>query len=102
MTALTIMPKPFKVQVTVKAVTRSPCPNFKVGDTWIVQQGITPDGMCSRVYYSVTFAMQTMAAMGPNIPESERNITEICCPDTRHLLIYEVKRIDSSEDNLEK
>lgn len=95
MCAMPKIPKPFKVIVTIKSVTKRPCPNFKVGDTWIVEQGKTPDkSMCSRVYYSVAFAMQTMNNMDPNMPESERNATEICCPDTRHLLIYEVKRMD--------
>jgi len=90
------MPRPIRARVTVKSVTKRPCPNFKVGDTWIVQQGITPNGMCSRVYYSVAFAMQAM--MDANAPEAERNTAEVSCPDTRHLLVYEVRRLGPEEE----
>ena len=42
------------VKVTVHSVLKGECPaGFKVGDSWIIDSGKTPGGMCASAYYSV-------------------------------------------------
>ena len=84
----------FKARVTVQSVTGSPCPRGnKVGDSWTIEDGITPGGMCSVAYIAIVLETAQMRFTG------EGDVTVVSCPDPKHLVLYEVRRIRESESN---
>ena len=45
------MAESFKVMVTVESVLKGKCPRgFKAGDSWLIEDGKTPGGMCASAY----------------------------------------------------
>ena len=45
------MAGPYKVRITVKEITKNECPlKNKPGDSWLIEDGRTPGGMCSDAY----------------------------------------------------
>ncbi|MFC1953290.1 TIGR04076 family protein [Chloroflexota bacterium] len=84
----------FKVKVTVESVLKDECPKgFKVGDSWLIEDGITPGGMCASAYYAVYPTVRAFYLGGEHPWEENRDVTHIACPDSDRLLIMEVKRL---------
>ncbi len=85
---------PYKVKVTVHAITKNKCPQgFKVGDSWLIEDGKTPGGMCSGAYNSIAPAIR-LFRLGDEHPwDKDKDVTYISCPDPECILIYEVRRL---------
>ena len=85
---------PYKVNVTVHSVTKGQCPQgFKTGDSWLIENGKTPAGMCVGAYNSVAPAISTFS-LGGELPwDEDKDVTYVSCPDPKHWVIYEVKRL---------
>jgi len=88
------MGTPYKVKVTVHSVTKGKCSQeFKVGDSWLIEDGKTPGGMCTGAYNSVGPAIRTFRLGGEHPWDEDKGVTYVSCPDPKHCLIYEVKRL---------
>ncbi len=88
------MPVPYKVKVTVQSVTKGECPQgFKSGDSWLIEDGKTPGGMCAGAYNSVAPAIRVFRLGGAQPWEKNEDVTYVSCPDPEHWVIYEVKRL---------
>lgn len=88
------MPGPYKVKVTIQSVTQGECPQgFKAGDSWLIEDGKTPCGMCARAYASLAETIQVLR-YGGEFPWCEnKDVATVSCPDPKRWLIYEVRRL---------
>ncbi|MFC2018510.1 TIGR04076 family protein [Chloroflexota bacterium] len=84
----------YQVKVTVHEVTKGDCPRgVKVGDSWLVKRGETPGGMCSSAYNAVAPAMRTFRFGGEHPWDVDKDVAYVSCPDPKHWVIYEVRRL---------
>lgn len=84
----------YRVKVTVDAVTKGECPQgCKAGDSWLIEDGKTPGGMCAGAYNSVAPAIRTLRFGGAHPWDKDKDVTYVSCPDPEHWVIYEVKRL---------
>lgn len=84
----------YDVEVTVKSVTKNPCPQgHKVGDKWFIEGGKTPGGMCVSAYNAVAPDIWLFSLGGEHPWDKDKDITEVMCPDPNVGLIFEVKRV---------
>ena len=50
-----------KVRVTVHAITRGRCPGgYKVGDSWLIENGRTPEKICGDAFTSIYPAIRLL------------------------------------------
>lgn len=88
------MPVPYNVRVTIESITKGKCPQgFKVGDSWLIEDGKTPGGMCAGAYNSVAPAIRLFRLGGEHPWDSDKDVTHVSCPDPEHWVIYEVTRL---------
>ncbi|MFC2014293.1 TIGR04076 family protein [Chloroflexota bacterium] len=88
------MPIPYKVKVTVHSVTKGECPQgIKASDMWLIENGKTPSGMCAGAYASCSPAIRTFRLGGKHPWDESKDVTYVSCPDPKHWVIYEVKRL---------
>jgi len=84
----------YKVKVTIESVTKGECPQgFKVGDSWIIEDGKTPGGMCAGAYNSVAPAIRLFRLGGEQPWDTNKDVTHVSCPDPKHRVIYQVTRL---------
>ncbi len=83
-----------KVKLTVESVLKGQCPQgFKAGDSWLIEDGKTPSGMCASAYYAAYPAIRTFRMGGEHPWDENKDVTHVACPDSDRLLIMEVKRL---------
>lgn len=88
-----------KVQVTVTEITKGVCPmGMKVGDTWIIEDK-TPEGMCASAYYTLYPYIRSLRFNGWLVP-SGHDINYFSCPDRKHWVIYEIKKVEEQPDTV--
>ena len=88
------MPAFHKVKVTVQSVMKGECPRgFKAGDSWVIENGETPGGMCGDAYISISPAIRTLWLGGEQPWDMDKDVTCRSCPDAEHVVIYEIKRL---------
>ena len=88
------MSLPYIVKVAVHSVTKGKCSQgFKAGDSWLIEDGRTPGGMCSGAYDSVVPAIRTLRYGGEYPWNEDKDVTYVSCPDPEHCVIYEVRRL---------
>ena len=84
---------PEKVLVTVESTLKGNCgQGFKPGDSWLIEDGKTPGGMCASAYYAAYPAIRTLRMGGEHPWDKDKNITHVACPDSEVVLIMELKR----------
>jgi uncharacterized repeat protein (TIGR04076 family) len=84
----------YKVKVTVLEVIRKECPQgFKAGDSWLIEDGKTPAGMCAAAYNSISPAIRLFRLGGEHPWDKDKDVTYISCPDPESILVFEVKRL---------
>ena len=83
-----------KVKVTVHSVTKGKCARgFKPGDSWIIESGETPSGMCGDAYTSIAPAIRIMWLGGQQPWDEDKDVTYRSCPDAKVMVVYEVRRL---------
>ncbi len=88
------MAEVFKVKVTVESTVKGKCPQgLKAGDSWLIEDGKTPAGMCSSAYYAAYPSIRTFRYGGEHPHAEDKDVTHVACPDTAVLLIMEVERL---------
>ena len=84
----------YDVQLTVTSVLKNPCPRgIKEGDTWIIENNKTPDGLCGDAYQSMAPSIRNFWLGGTHPWDKDPDITYRACPDPECLVIFEVKRL---------
>ncbi len=85
---------PYKVKVTVQSVSKGECPQgFKAGDSWLIEDGKTPGGMCASAYNAVAPAIRVLRLGGEHPWDEDKDVTYISCPDSEHCVIHEITRL---------
>ncbi len=83
-----------KVKVTVKSITKGECSRgFKPGDSWIIENGETPSGMCGDAYISIAPAIRLFWLGGEQPWDKDKDTTCRSCPDAEVMVVYEIKRL---------
>jgi uncharacterized repeat protein (TIGR04076 family) len=80
-------------KATLKSFTDKPCPNYKIGDSWIVDGIGTPEGMCPTVYFNAVNAVMYLWKW----PECEVFEIQCECADKQTRSTYELRRINPSK-----
>jgi len=82
------------MQITVKEITKNECPaGFKVGDSWVFDEGKTPGGMCTSAY-DVVMPFARVLRYGGELPwATDKDVELVSCPDPNVQVIYEIKRL---------
>ena len=84
----------YKVKVTVQSVTKGECGRgFKPGDSWLIENGETPPGMCGDAYISCAPAIRLFWLGGEHPWDTDKDTTYRSCPDAKHVVVYEIKRL---------
>lgn len=85
---------PYRIRVTVKEVTKGECSQgFQAGDTWLIEDGKTPGGMCAGAYNSCASAIRVFRYGGEHSWNEDKDVTLVSCPDPEHWVIYEIRRL---------
>ncbi len=83
-----------KVQVTIMDIHGSgECHlGFKKGDTWLIENNLTPTNFCMIAFETVYPAVKTIR-YGGVYPWGESEATRVCCPDFNSPVIFEIRRL---------
>ncbi|MFC1978606.1 TIGR04076 family protein [Chloroflexota bacterium] len=83
-----------KVKVTVHSITKGECDvEHKVGDSWLIESGLTPDGMCAPAYHTMYSVIRHFQDGGEYSRDEDKDVKLVACPDTKHVVIFEVRRM---------
>lgn len=78
----------FKAKITVKSFVVKECSRFKVGRSWTVEYGMTPnDVFCASAWPRIQNILDLMSR-SPKI-----EFMDIPCGDAEKIMIYEVRRM---------
>lgn len=83
-----------KVKVTVHSITKGKCSRgFKMGDSWLIENGETPVHMCGDAYISLAPAIRLFWLGGEQPWDKDKDTTYRSCPDAEVMVVYEIKRL---------
>jgi len=83
-----------KIKVTVDSITKGKCSlGHKVGDSWLIEPGFTPDRMCDTFYHAMYGAIKMFQGGGSFSKDPDKDVKLVSCPDPKHMVVFEVKRI---------
>lgn len=86
--------KASRLQITIKEIlgTGKCSQGFKVGDTWLIEDGLTPANFCMSAFGSIYGTIRTMR-YGGEFPWGDPDVTSVGCPDFHNTVVYEIKRL---------
>ncbi len=88
------MAGPYSIRISVKEITKNECPyKFKPGDSWLIEDGKTPGGMCSSAYEACLPWVRILRYGGEFPPAEDKDVMLVSCPDHNVQTIYEVRRL---------
>ncbi len=88
------MAERYKVKVTVQSITKGECARgFKPGDSWIIEDGETPLGMCGDAYISIASAIRLFWLGGEQPWDKNKDSACRSCPDAEVMVVFEIKRL---------
>jgi uncharacterized repeat protein (TIGR04076 family) len=93
------MPKPMPIRVTITEImgTGKCSQGHKVGDSWLIEKNMTPANLCMSAFAAVYPALRTLR-YGGGTPWSQPGVTYIGCPDVKHVVVFELRRIEPEGD----
>jgi uncharacterized repeat protein (TIGR04076 family) len=93
------MAKPMPVQITISEImgTGRCSQGFKVGDSWLIKKNLTPTNFCMSAFNGIYPAIRTLR-YGGETPFGEKDVTYITCPDPKHVVVFELRRIRPDSD----
>lgn len=93
------MAKPMPVQITITEIrgTGRCSQGFKVGDSWLIKKNLTPTNFCLSAFHAIYPALRTLR-YGGETPFGEKDVTYIACPDVKHVVVFELRRIRPDSD----
>jgi uncharacterized repeat protein (TIGR04076 family) len=66
------------------------CPSgFEVGRTWIVSDGLCPEGMCAWAFNAILPSITTLRFDG-RFPWREEPLARVCCPDADNPVVFQL------------
>ena len=84
----------YSLQITVKSITKGKCSRqHQLGETWFINEGKTPEGICLTAFYTMFPAIRLLRLGGEHHWDKDRDVTYVSCPDHKHQVIFEVKRL---------
>jgi uncharacterized repeat protein (TIGR04076 family) len=88
------MASTYKVKVTVESVTKGKCSRgLKPGDSWLIENGETPAGLCGDAYTSIAPVIRLFWLGGEQHWDKDKDIAYRSCPDAEHMVVFQVKRL---------
>jgi len=66
------------------------CPSgFQIGRSWVISDGICPEGMCAWAFNSILPFITTLRFNG-RFPWREEPMARVCCPDADNPVVFQV------------
>ena len=85
-----------KIEIEVEKV-KGECPlGHRIGDRWIVEDAMTPEGLCMHAFYVLYPWIQVMR-MGGKILWEEDGKVKVPCIDEKNLVVFSLRRIEDEE-----
>ena len=90
------MAKAYDVEISVKSITQSRgCSvGHKMGDTWLVKESKTPEGICLGAFNALLPALRVFRAGGKFHFDKDKDITHVSCPDPHVQVVWQLKRLN--------
>ncbi len=88
-----VMADRYKVRVTVHSITKGECGRHKPGDSWLIENGETPAGMCGDAYIAIAPTIRTLWLGGRQPWDRDEDTTYRACPDAEVMVVFEIKRL---------
>ena len=82
----------YDVLVSVTSVKHKCLHGHKVGDKWLVDDNLTPAGICLTAFCNVLPVLRTMRHGGTHW-FGEGDVFYAACPDPYNLVLFELKRL---------
>lgn len=90
----------YPVKITVRAM-KHPChQGHKVGDGWLIKDGLTPGGMCANSFHSLGPTIRALRFGAELTWDKNKEIAYRCCPSRTSRLIWELRRLRQDYDLL--
>ena len=66
------------------------CPSgFEIGHTWVVSDGLCPEGMCAWAFNAILPFITTLRFDG-RFPWCEEPLARACCPDAENPVVFQL------------
>jgi len=82
----------YPVRITVASQQGKCAAGHKVGDTWLVEENLTPGGVCLGAFNAIAPNMRVMRFGGQFPWSQDKDATVVACPDGENPVIFEVRR----------
>jgi uncharacterized repeat protein (TIGR04076 family) len=84
----------YRVEVTIKEIRQTgKCSQaHMVGETWIIENNITPTDMCQDAFVAIYPILRTMRYGGAEPWVKNAEIMTVNCPDPNNTVVFELKR----------
>jgi uncharacterized repeat protein (TIGR04076 family) len=84
---------PVRLEVT-QILIGSECPvGIKVGDTWLIEDGIVPEGMCAAAWNAIQPYVVAIR-YGGVMPWSGEAKFSACCPDPANPVVFKMTAVE--------
>lgn len=88
-------PKGFKpIRITIVSQKGKCTQGYKVGDSWLLDELKTPNGMCENAYHSLFQYIRAFRFGATHPWDKEKGIMSIACPDPARRLVYELRVVE--------
>jgi uncharacterized repeat protein (TIGR04076 family) len=88
------MAKTYRVQVTIKEIRQTgKCSQaHNVGESWIIENNVTPMDMCQDAFVAIYPILRTMRYGGEEPWIKNPDVMCVNCPDPNNTVVFELKR----------
>lgn len=85
----------YRVQVTIKEIrqTGKCSQGHQVGESWIIENNVTPSDMCQDAFVALFPILRTMRYSGAEPWVPDPGLMCVNCPDPNNTVVFELKRI---------
>ena len=81
------------VSVTITSIRGECADGHKVGESWLINDGKTPGGICAGAYTSIAPYVTTLRYGGELPWTADKDVVFLACPDPDNQVIFEVRRL---------
>jgi len=90
--AISALPHPIKI--TVIHMPKKSCPlGYRIGDSWTIDHGVAPEGMCIWAWDSISWPFWPMTLDAPYPKYAEPGLTMRACPAREYQVLFELRRL---------
>ena len=88
------MPVPYNVHVRIISTKGECALGHKVGDSWLIEGGKTPGGVCGGAWNAIFPYVRVLAAGGEFHWAKDKDVVSFACPDAENPVVFELRRLN--------